>query len=92
MTQYPEAYLARELGMHYAGIALVTDYDTGVEDDPDVEPVTQEQVFGFFEENVHRVRALLLELIPDPAARPTELRACACAEAVGPLDAVRRGR
>ena len=33
MTQYPEAYLARELGIHYAGIALVTDYDTGVEDD-----------------------------------------------------------
>ena len=25
MTQYPEAYLARELGMHYAGIALVTE-------------------------------------------------------------------
>ena len=42
MTQYPEAYLARELGMHYAGIALVTDYDTGVEDDPGVEPVTHE--------------------------------------------------
>ena len=37
MTQYPEAYLARELGMHYAGIALITDYDTGVEHDPDVD-------------------------------------------------------
>src|SRR5262245_41818526 len=56
MTQYPEAYLARELGMHYAGIALVTDYDTGVDDDPDVEPVTQAQVFAFFEQNVDRVR------------------------------------
>ena len=41
MTQYPEAYLARELGMHYAGIALVTDYDTGVEDDPGVAAVTR---------------------------------------------------
>ena len=39
MTQYPEAYLARELGMHYAGIALVTDYDTGVEHDAGVAPV-----------------------------------------------------
>ena len=64
MTQYPEAYLARELGMHYAGIALITDYDTGIIDDPNVEPVTQAQVFAFFEENVHRVRALLFELIP----------------------------
>ena len=49
MTQYPEAYLARELGMHYAGIALVTDYDTGVEDDAGIAPVSQEQVFAFFE-------------------------------------------
>ena len=71
MTQYPEAYLARELGMHYAGIALVTDYDTGVEHDPGVAPVTQEQVFAFFEENLHRVRALLRELLPElPPSRP----------------------
>lgn len=80
MTQYPEAYLARELGLHYAGIALVTDYDTGVEDDPGVEPVTQEQVFGFFEDNVHRVRDLLRALIPT-IGEPD----CRCEEAVGPL-------
>ena len=82
MTQYPEAYLARELGMHYAGIALVTDYDTGVEHDPGVAPVTQEQVFAFFEENLHRVRALLLDLVDAPA--PTEW-SCDCASAIGPL-------
>ena len=29
MTQYPEAYLARELGLCYAGLALVTDRDVG---------------------------------------------------------------
>ncbi len=84
MTQYPEAYLARELGMHYAGIALITDYDTGVEDDESVEPVTQEQVFGFFEENVHRVRGLLTELVPAIPAGDADL-ACRCTEAVGPL-------
>jgi 5'-methylthioadenosine phosphorylase len=82
MTQYPEAYLARELGIHYAGIALVTDYDTGVEDDPTVQPVTQEQVFGFFEENVHHIRALLLALVPTLPDEPT---GCGCAEAIGPL-------
>ncbi len=82
MTQYPESYLARELGMHYAGIALVTDYDTGVADDPGVEPVTQAQVFGFFEANVHHVRRLLLELIP---RLPDAPRGCHCEEAVGPL-------
>ena len=31
MTQYPEAYLARELGICYVSIALITDYDVGVE-------------------------------------------------------------
>jgi 5'-methylthioadenosine phosphorylase len=63
MTQYPEAALARELGIPYAGIALVTDYDAGLEDDPAVEPVTQEQVFAFFEQNIHRVRDVLFRAI-----------------------------
>jgi 5'-methylthioadenosine phosphorylase len=82
MTQYPEAYLARELGMHYAGIALVTDYDTGIDDDPGVHPVTQEEVFAFFEANVHHVRSLLLELVP---RLPESPQGCACADAIGPL-------
>jgi 5'-methylthioadenosine phosphorylase len=64
MTQHPEAALAREAGLRYAGVALVTDYDTGLEGLPGVEPVTQEQVFGFFEDNVHRVRDLLFTAIP----------------------------
>jgi 5'-methylthioadenosine phosphorylase len=82
MTQYPEAYLARELGMHYTGIALVTDYDTGVEDDPGIEPVTMEQVFAVMDANVGRVRELLYELLPELPVDPTE---CSCASAVGPL-------
>jgi 5'-methylthioadenosine phosphorylase len=81
MTQYPEAYLARELGLCYLGIALVTDYDTGVEDDPTVAPVTMEQVFAFFDANLHRLRELLIELVPTLPTQP----ACACADAVGPL-------
>jgi 5'-methylthioadenosine phosphorylase len=82
MTQYPEAYLARELGMHYTGIALVTDYDTGVEDDPGIEPVTMEQVFAVMDANVGRVRELLHALVPELPVDPT---VCNCASAVGPL-------
>jgi 5'-methylthioadenosine phosphorylase len=82
MTQYPEAYLARELGMHYAGIALITDYDTGVEHDPDVAAVTQDHVFAFFEENLHRMRALLLDLVEQ---LPAEVAGCECQGAIGPL-------
>ncbi|MEZ5171792.1 MAG: S-methyl-5'-thioadenosine phosphorylase [Acidimicrobiia bacterium] len=82
MTQYPEAYLARELGMCYANISLITDYDTGVEGEPHVEPVTQEQVFQFFEDNVVRVRELLFELLPTVSL---ERDSCSCADARGPL-------
>src|SRR5436190_1868107 len=64
MTQYPEAALAAEASIPYAGVALITDYDTGLEGLPGVEPVTQEQVFAFFEDNVHRIRDLLLAAIP----------------------------
>ena len=82
MTQYPEAYLARELGICYAAIALITDYDTGVEGEAGVEPVTQAEVFGFFKSNLDRVRTLLFDVI---AALP-EKRSCRCGEALGPLE------
>jgi 5'-methylthioadenosine phosphorylase len=61
---------------------LITDYDTGVEDDPGVQPVTQAEVFAFFEENVHHVRTLLADLVPTLAAEP---QTCTCASALGPL-------
>jgi hypothetical protein len=39
-------------------------------------------VFGFFEQNLHRVRALLHDLLPQLPAEPS---GCRCADAVGPL-------
>ena len=63
MTQYPEAALAAELGICYATAALVTDYDVGLEDDPDINPVTQDEVFAFFAHNVDRMRAVLFGAI-----------------------------
>jgi 5'-methylthioadenosine phosphorylase len=84
MTQYPEAYLARELGMCYAGLALVTDYDTGLEGVEGIEPVTMDQVFKVLADNVGRTRELLFAAIP---AIP-EQASCDCHEALagGPLD------
>jgi 5'-methylthioadenosine phosphorylase len=75
MTQYPEAYLARELGICYVSIALITDYDVGVEGIDGVEPVTQDEVFGFFEQNVDKVRGLLYRAIG--AVPAVWARACA---------------
>ena len=65
MTQYPEAALAKELGVPYAGVALITDHDAGLEGVDGIEPVTQEQVFEFMAANVDRVRDLLAAAIPD---------------------------
>jgi 5'-methylthioadenosine phosphorylase len=64
MTQYPEAYLARELGLCYAGVALVTDRDVGVEGDPHTPAVTMESALAVLAENVVHTRALLAEAIP----------------------------
>ncbi len=51
MTQYPEAWLARELELCYANVSLVTDYDVGLEGVPGVEPVTAEASLpGFLRE------------------------------------------
>jgi 5'-methylthioadenosine phosphorylase len=75
MTQYPEAILARELGLCYAGLALVTDYDTGVGPDASGEAVTMDAVMAVLADNVERTRALLLEAIPHIPTSPS----CACA-------------
>ena len=85
MTQYPEAYLARELGLCYAGVALITDYDTGVEGVDGIRPVTIDVVFEVLARNVERTGALLFDAIPTLAVAPP----CACAEALssGPLGA-----
>ena len=63
MTQQPEAALAREAGLRYAGLAIVTDYDAGLATEPDIQPVSQEEVFAVFESNVERLRHLLVDAI-----------------------------
>ena len=78
MTQYPEAYLARELEICYVNLSLITDYDTGVKDDPSVRPVTMDEVFRVFEANLDKLRTAILGLI---GATPTE-RSCGCSKAL----------
>jgi 5'-methylthioadenosine phosphorylase len=78
MTQYPEVILARELELCYANIALITDYDAGLEGQPDVPPVSVAEVERVFASNNERVRRLILGLIP---RLPAE-RTCPCATAM----------
>jgi 5'-methylthioadenosine phosphorylase len=74
MTQYPEAYLARELEMCYVNLSLITDYDVGLEGRPDVAPVTMEEALRVFAENIPRLRQALVELI----GRVPSTRSCDC--------------
>ncbi len=68
MTQMPEAVLAAELGVPYAAIALITDYDVGLEGVPGIEPVTMDEVFATVARNAEVVRTVLfraIEALPD---------------------------
>lgn len=75
MTGHPEAVLARELGLCFSTIALVTDLDAGVEGE---HGVTQEEVFRVFGENTQRLRSVLLEAVTQLPA----VRECPCVAAL----------
>ncbi len=74
MTAYPEGHLARELELCYATVAMVTDYDVGVEGS---EPVSAERVLEVFRENTERLRELLLAVIPRIGPQPDDVCATA---------------
>ena len=78
MTQYPEAILARELEMCYVNISLVTDYDVGLEGDPKVKPVSNDEVMRVFNENLGKLRSLLLKAIEMAPSK----RTCPCGSAM----------
>ena len=61
MTQYPEAYLARELEICYCNISLITDYDAGVHGHA---AVSNDEVVRVFAENLDKVKALIGTMVP----------------------------
>jgi 5'-methylthioadenosine phosphorylase len=74
MTAYPEAYLARELELCYASIAMVTDHDVGVEG---TDAVSHETVLRVFNENNEKLRELLFAVIPKIGPQPADICATA---------------
>ncbi|MET9290429.1 S-methyl-5'-thioadenosine phosphorylase [Streptomyces sp. NPDC003077] len=76
MTGHPEAVLARELGLCYTSLALVTDLDAGTETG---EGVSHEEVLQVFGQNLSRLREVLFDAV---AGLPkTETRDCLCTHA-----------
>jgi 5'-methylthioadenosine phosphorylase len=61
MSTVPEAVLAREAGLHYAVIAMSTDYDCWKLSE---EAVDVSMVVETFRKNVDKVKKLILETIP----------------------------
>lgn len=83
MTGHPEAVLARELGLCYTTMTLVTDLDAGAEAG---EGVSHGEVLEVFAANVDRLRAVLFDVV---AALPAEAdRDCPCSHA---LDGLKTG-
>ena len=79
MTQYPEAWLCRELGMAVVNIALITDYDAGVHEG--TEAVNATDVLEVFQANAERIQKVVLDLI---GRFPADLDALGAGAALGP--------
>lgn len=63
MTQYPECYLARELEMCYLNIAVITDYDAGLEGNPDIKPVSYKQVQESFTKSIDTLKVFIKAIL-----------------------------
>jgi 5'-methylthioadenosine phosphorylase len=79
MTGHPEAVLARELGLCYATIALITDLDAGVGVH---DAVTQDQVFATFRRHLDELQAILASVVAGLGG-PDE---CGCADWLDGVD------
>lgn len=65
MTNVPEAYLAKEAGMAYATVAMVTDYDCWKE-----EHCTLEEILKVMDKNYQAAQKLIEVLVPYLHANP----------------------
>ncbi len=70
MTNVPESFLAREAQMGYVTLAIATDYDCWRED-PD-EHVSVEAVFAVYNENIGKIKQLVLKLLENGISQTPE--------------------
>lgn len=74
MTQYPECYFARELGLCYGAVASVTDYDVGVPSTLSMQPESMDKVLAVFRQNT----ATTVSLVGKLAELVREIVGCNC--------------
>ncbi|AWB93803.1 S-methyl-5'-thioadenosine phosphorylase [Aeromicrobium chenweiae] len=79
MTGHPEAVLARELALCYATVALVTDYDAGVDE---ASSVSMDAVFEVFAEHTGTLKKVLGGVVAGLGSD----RDCGCSHALDGMD------
>ena len=67
MTNVPEAYLAKEAGMAYATVALVTDYDCWKD-----EHCSVQEIMNVMKKNYESAQQLIIKLIPSLVNTPID--------------------
>ena len=78
MTQYPECYFAKELGLCYSAIAAVTDYDVGLQEDQVINPKRMDIILNIFKDNIQKTKSLLMAIINKSIPELS----CGCASSV----------
>jgi len=75
MTQYPEVILAKDLGIGYTAVALVTDFDAGLVGQ---EPVSAASVARIFTKSIQKAKKLILETVKNWPKNLT----CSCSKSL----------
>ncbi len=63
MTGYPEVVLANELGICYANVGLVTDYDACFHNDAGLAASSAQEILTTFNKNLENIKKVVLEVI-----------------------------
>ena len=63
MTGYPEVVLANELGICYANVALVTDYDAGLHNEAGLAASSAQEILATFKKNLGNIHKVVLDVI-----------------------------
>lgn len=77
MTQYPECYFARELGICYSVLSSITDYDVGVSSDIAMKRGSFDRVIPVFKSNIELTKRVLAQVLQHCA----QFLHCGCADA-----------
>lgn len=75
MTQYPECYFAKELGICYGVIASITDYDVGLSNKFTMELKSIDGVLAIFKKNIVHTENILKKIILNSSL----IKKCSCA-------------